>query len=122
MGGDMDLAGAVPTMSFEARVTPRRVKLAVALVILNLADVILTKGVLAHGGVELNPLMAGLMAGFAAPMGVKFVVSALAGGLLLACPPRSRMAEPAALTMVGVYIAIVSWNAALLGWLAVTAN
>jgi len=118
----MGLAGLLPGPEGSTRVTPRRVRLALVLVALNVADVLLTRAVLDRGGVELNPLMRGLMAGLAAPLGLKFAVAALAGLLLLACPPRSKLAEPAVLTLVGVYTAIVMWNASLLGWLAVTGN
>lgn len=100
----------------ESRITPRRVRFAAALVILNLADVVLTRLLLDRGAMEGNPLMKDLMAGFAAPLGVKFTVAALAGALLMCCPARSRIADPAAATVVGLYVAVVAWNASLLGW------
>lgn len=110
----MGLVGILPTPAGTTHIFQRRLHLALALVVLNAADVVLTRAVLDRGGIELNPLMRELMAGFAAPMGLKIAVSALAGGLLLACPPRSRLAEPAVLTILGVYCAIVIWNACLL--------
>ena len=118
----MALAGILPGPDGSTRVTPRRVQLALALVVLNASDVLLTRAVLDLHGVELNPVKRELMAGLAAPLGVKIAVSAIAGALLLACPPRSKIAEPAVITLVGVYTAIVIWNASLLLWLAVTGN
>lgn len=120
--GVLGLDPAVLTTGAGGRVTPRRVQLAVALMVLNVADVLLTRGVLARGGVELNPLMRNLMAGVAAPLALKVAVCAVAGVLLLCCPPRSRVAEPAAVVLVGVYVAIVAWNALLLLWVVVNGN
>lgn len=118
----MGLVAIVRASSPGSRVTPRRLQLAAWLVVLNLADVLLTRAVLDRGGIEVNPLMRGLMAGLAGPLGVKLAVSGIAGALLLACPPRSKLAEPAVLTLVGLYVAIVIWNASLLLWVVATGN
>lgn len=93
----------------------RRMYLAAAIVILNLCDVLLTRAVLDRGGIEGNPLMAGLMQGLAAPLGVKALVAGLVGILLLVSPVESKFAERAVVTVVGLYIAIVLWNSSLLG-------
>lgn len=116
--GDMGVAGIVPGGSAGERVTSRRVRLAASLVLLNTLDVLLTRGVLDRGGYEMNPLMRDLMVGLATPLALKVAVSALAGALLLACPARSRVAEPAANVVVGLYAVLVAWNAGLLAWLA----
>lgn len=90
--------------------TRERLQLAAALIALNVADVITTRAVLDRGGIEANPLMVGLMQGFAAPLLVKTVVAAIAGLLLLCCPPASRRAERATAAVIGLYMAIVVWN------------
>lgn len=95
-------------------VSTRRLVLAAALVVLNLLDVLLTRAVIAAGGVEANPLMAPLMGGLAAPLGLKAVVAGCAGLLLLLCPPRARVGESAVLGVVVLYCAIVVWNAGVL--------
>lgn len=99
------------------QVSLRRLQLALALVVLNLLDVVTTKAVLASGGIEANPLMAGMMAGLAAPLGLKALVAGIAGVLLICCPPEAKLAERGAATVAGIYLAIVTWNTALLGWL-----
>lgn len=100
--------------AFEPAASPRRVTLALALVMLNLADVALTKAVLHHGGVEANPVMAGLMEGLAAPIGLKFLVAGLAGLLLLCCPPQAKVGERAVVAVVALYGVIVVWNTVVL--------
>ncbi len=126
MAGGEQLAGAgstamrtlqVPLLSRPVSVT--RVQIAAALVVLNICDVILTKMVLSLGGMEGNPLMAGLMEGTAAPLGVKALFSAAAGLLLFLCPTESKLADRAALTVAGLYLGVVMWNASLLGYLLV---
>ena len=42
----------------------------------------------------------------------------IAGALLICCPPESRLAERAAATVAGLYLAIVVWNTGLLVLLA----
>ncbi len=95
----------------------RRIGLAVALIVLNLADVLTTRAVLASGGIEANPLMVGLMQGLAAPLLLKTAVASLAGLLLLCCPPASRRAERATAIVVGIYMAVVLWNLGVFGLL-----
>ena len=104
----------------DLRVPLSRCYLALSLVVLNVIDVVLTKGVLERGGVEANPLMQGLMAGVAAPIGLKAAIAGVAGLLLLLCPPESRLAGRAVATVAGLYLAIVLWNASLLGYLIST--
>ena len=101
--------GAVPV---------RRLWIAAAIVVLNLADVLLTRAVLANGGVEANPLMDELMQGLAAPLGLKAVIAGCAGILLLLCPPQAKLGERAAVAVVALYAVIVVWNSAVLAILA----
>lgn len=101
-----------------ATVAPRRLWLAAGIVVLNLVDVVLTKAVLHHGGVEANPVMAGLMGGVAAPLGLKMLVAGSAGILLLLCPPEAKLGERAVVAVVGLYSAIVVWNMVILTLLA----
>ena len=97
----------------------RRIYLASAILILNVCDVLLTRAVLDRGGVEGNPLMAGLMEGLAAPLGVKALGAVVVGILLLVSPAESKFAERAVVTVAGLYLGIVLWNASLLGILTV---
>lgn len=102
------------------RVTPSRIAMVLTLLVLNVADVLLTRAVIDRGGIEGNPLMRDLMSGLAAPLGVKVLLPLVAGGLLLCCPPRSRLAERAVLAVIGLYVLTVGWNAGLLVWLGIT--
>ncbi len=106
----------------DLRVPLSRCYLALSLVVLNVIDVLLTKAVLDRGGIEGNPLMQDLMAGFAAPIGVKAAVAAVAGLLLMMCPIESKLATRAVAGVAGLYLAIVVWNASLLGYLLVTGS
>lgn len=87
-----------------------RIWLAMSLLVLNICDVLTTRLVLTSGGVEVNPIMVGLMQGTAAPLMLKTVVSLIAGALLLAVPRASRRSEVAVACVVGLYLAIVLWN------------
>lgn len=100
-------------------VSMARVQIAAALVVLNICDVLLTKAILHLGGLEGNPLMGGLMEGTAAPLGVKTLFAASAGLLLFLCPAESRRADRAAATVAGLYLAVIIWNSALVGWLLI---
>lgn len=96
----------------------RRLNLAAAILVLNLCDVLLTRAVLDRGGVEGNPLMAGLMEGLAAPLGVKAIGAAVVGILLMISPIESKFAERAVVCVAGLYLGIVIWNTAMLGILS----
>lgn len=96
----------------------RRLYLAAAILVLNLCDVLLTRAVLDRGGVEGNPLMAGLMEGLAAPLGVKAIGAAVVGILLMISPVDSKFAERAVVCVAGLYLGIVMWNTAMLGVLS----
>ena len=113
-----DLGGVLGSLQLTATtVSARRLWLAGGVVVLNVADVLLTKAVLHHGGVEANPVMAGLMGGFAAPLGLKMVVAGLAGILLMLCPPDAKLGERAVVAVVALYSVIVVWNTVMLGLL-----
>jgi predicted Co/Zn/Cd cation transporter (cation efflux family) len=113
------MGGASGSLRFTDTTVPtRRLWLAAGVVLLNIADVLLTKAVLHHGGVEANPMMAGLMGGFAAPLGLKMVVAGVAGILLLLCPPDAKLGERAVTAVVALYSVIVVWNTVVLGLLA----
>lgn len=91
-----------------------RLQMGFALVLLNLADVMLTKILLHNGAAEANPLMAPIMPGTAAPIGAKTLVPGLAAILLVMCPSDSKLADRAVATVLGIYVAIVMWNCVLL--------
>jgi hypothetical protein len=110
----MALAPAlVDGFALGAHLTRRRLVLALSLMVLNAADVLATRAVLDRGGVEMNPLMRNLMEGLALPMGLKVLVAGTVGVLLLCCPPRSKVAEPAVAAVVAGYALIVVWNLSL---------
>ena len=112
------MSGATVALQMtDSTVSIRRLSLATCVVLLNVADVISTKAVLARGGIEGNPVMSDLMTGFAAPLGLKMMVAGVVGLLLMMCPPESRFAERAVTTVVGIYTAVVVWNMAILGLL-----
>lgn len=104
---------AVDGSALGARLTRRRLVLALSLMLLNAADVLSTRALLDRGGVEANPLMRSLMEGLALPMGLKVLVAGTVGALLLCCPPRSKIAEPAVAAVVAGYALVVGWNLAL---------
>ena len=109
------LSAAGPSADALRAIRVRRMWMAAGIVVLNALDVLLTRQVLARGGVEANPLMEGLMQGLAAPLGLKAVVAGLAGILLLRCPPRAPVGEAAAVVVLVLYGVIVLWNTAVLG-------
>jgi hypothetical protein len=119
---DDSVSGSSGTVLFPSGVlgeTPvRRLYLAAAVLVLNLCDVLLTRAVLDRGGVEGNPLMAGLMEGLAAPLGVKALGAVVVGILLMVSPVDSKFAERAVVCVAGLYLGIVIWNTAMLGILS----
>jgi len=81
----------------------------IALVLLNVLDVISTVAVLAAGGTESNPLMRPLIEGVWPAVLLKTVVLVLVAWLLHRCSDSRRIAVMMACT-AGWYIAVVSWN------------
>jgi hypothetical protein len=108
---------AVPFQVASDRRTQVRLTIGFAMVALNLFDLILTKIVLANGGIETNPLMQGIVGSDAAPWAVKALVPAAATAMLLFTPVHSRRGERLSAAVVGLYSAIVLWNTVLLGYL-----
>lgn len=108
---------AVPFQFASDRRTQVRLTIGFAMVALNLFDLMLTKIVLANGGIETNPLMQGIVGSDAAPWAVKALVPAAATAMLLFTPVHSRRGERLSAAVVGLYSAIVLWNTVLLGYL-----
>lgn len=108
---------AVPFQVASDRRTQVRLTIGFAMVALNLFDLMLTKIVLANGGIETNPLMQGIVGSDAAPWAVKALVPAAATAMLLFTPVHSRRGERLSAAVVGLYSAIVLWNTVLLGYL-----
>lgn len=108
---------ALPFQMASDRRTQVRLTIGFAMVALNLFDLMLTKIVLANGGVETNPLMQGIVGSDAAPWAVKALVPAAATAMLLFTPVHSRRGERLSAAVVGLYSAIVLWNTVLLGYL-----
>lgn len=88
----------------------RNLKLAILLLLLNVADVWTTHVILSNGGVEGNPLMAPLFEnyGFIGPLLLKTAVSVTI--LALAVRVESRRATLWIGSIVAAYIAVVAWN------------
>ena len=112
--------GSVVRIPVIGRLVPlMRLQMGLGLILLNIADVALTKAILHNGAIEANPLMAPMMSGTAAPFGTKTVIPAVAALLLVMCPVESRLANRAVATVLGLYVAIVAWNCAVLVHLVV---
>ena len=103
----------------EAAVTARvwrldqRWTLFVALVVLNLLDVLTTMWVLDRGGSETNPFIEPIVDSMWTVTALKAGVLAIVGLLLARC----RESRPIDLALVGVtgwYIAVVAWNVTVL--------
>lgn len=89
--------------------------LVLLLALLNVADVVTTHLVLAHGGAEGNPLMTALVSdGWVGPLLLKLVVCAWIACIVARCPGRSRLVTRGLTAVTGVYTAIIFWNVAVL--------
>ncbi len=108
---------AVPFSLVSDRRTQVRLTIGFAMVALNLFDLVLTKIVLANGGVETNPFMQGIVGSQAAPWALKALVPAVATAMLLFTPVTSRRGERLSAAVVGLYSAIVLWNTVLLAYI-----
>lgn len=91
----------------------QRWMLFVALVVLNIADVITTALVLSAGGVETNPFIKPIVDDMAMVSLLKAGVLAIVAALLVRCRD-SRIAEFALTLTTGWYVAVVGWNIAVL--------
>ena len=97
------------------RVDDSRWSVLAALTVLNVLDIISTAAVIAAGGDENNPLMRPLIDGIWAAVALKAVVLLSIAWLLTRCVDSRRVGlMPACAT--GWYIAVVSWNLAILGF------
>lgn len=92
----------------------RRMQLYWILWLLNAIDIVTTKLVLDRGGVEKNPVMKPLMEGLWGAVAIKVVVLGVIGVLITRCPPQSRRPDVALVLVTGWYLAVVSWNLAVL--------
>ena len=85
----------------------------VALVVLNVLDLITTAAVLDRGGSERNPLVKPIIDGIWDVALLKGMVLALIAVLLMRCP-ESRIARLALASTTGWYLAVVAWNSGIL--------
>lgn len=95
------------------RLVDGRWSLFAALVVLNLLDVVTTKLVLDRGGTERNPFVRPFAEGMWDITAMKVAVLAIVGSLLLRCR-GSRRVEVALAVTTGWYLAVVTWNLAVL--------
>ena len=86
------------------------IALSATLFVLNVADYFLTVRILELGGVEMNPLMAPIIATPFVPI-LKIVVVGLAC-VAFAALARSRLVVGFLMFVVGYYVMVVGWNAA----------
>ena len=99
----------------QAPVTDGRWNVLIALVVLNVLDLITTAAVIAAGGSENNPLMRPLMEDFWPAVLAKTTVLVLVAWLLSRCSYNRRVAVMMACT-TGWYTAVVSWNVTVLAF------
>lgn len=88
--------------------------MAVTILVLNLADVALTKAILAAGGVESNPIMQPVVDHPSYPILLKTFVALAVGILLLASPRESKLADRSVLAVIVAYVGVVAWNIGVL--------
>jgi len=111
------LAGADPggpVGAVDRSIPLSRWLLALGLVLVNVADVWITKLILLRGGVETNPVMRPIIDHPAAPILVKTLVAVAVGILLIASPPTSKFAGRAVGAVLLLYVVILGWNIGVL--------
>ena len=94
----------------------QRWSLFLALVVLNLLDVITTELVLRAGGHETNPLIQPFVDNVFAVAGLKAVALTVVGLLLARCRP-SKAIDLGLVITTGWYVAVVIWNTTVLSLL-----
>ena len=94
----------------------QRWALFVALVVLNVFDIVTTEAVLARGGRETNPILEPLVDSMLTVSMLKAVVLVIVGCLLLRCRP-SKLIDFALVITTGWYGAVVAWNVTVLALL-----
>ncbi len=78
--------------------------------LLNVADVVMTKAILARGGTEANPFVATFIDHPVSPLLVKGLLALGIGVLLVMSPLERRFVDWAVGGVVGVYSLVVCWN------------
>lgn len=104
----VNVAGAAPFS-----LSDERARLFIALVVLNVLDIITTVLVLDRGGVERNPFVEPIVHDIMAVSVLKAVVLGIVGFLLVRCRPSWRV-DVALTAATGWYLAVVMWNTAVL--------
>lgn len=84
--------------------------MALFLLLFNVADVLITKAILGHGGIEQNPVMKPIMDDRAMPLVVKTLVALFVGALLLRAPVPSKLADRAMGLVLVTYVLVLGWN------------
>ena len=109
-----DTEQTVNSLSAGPIVPLRRWLMAVSILVLNLADVVVTKAILRLGGTEANPIMAPIMEHPSYPVILKTVVALGVGALLLASPPQSKLADRSVFAVIVGYVVVMGWNFGIL--------
>lgn len=86
-----------------------RGRLFLALIALNLLDVVTTQVGLAHGAVERNPLMVGAVETVVGALAAKVACLLLALAIVVTAP-RSRLVDAGLAFCVCWYVGVVCWN------------
>jgi Domain of unknown function (DUF5658) len=92
----------------------RRWLMAVSMLLLNVMDVVVTKAIIRLGGIEANPIMAPIMDHPSYPLILKTIVALGVGGLLLASPVESKLADRAVFAVIVAYVVVMGWNFGIL--------
>ena len=88
--------------------------MAVALLVLNVIDVYLTKAILGRGGVESNPIMRPIIHDALSPIVLKTAISLGVAVLLLASPREAKWADRAVGVVLVAYTLVMGWNLGIL--------
>jgi hypothetical protein len=122
----IDLTGAEPVVTrrsalvdlreaVDGRVRDGRWGLLLLLAALQVLDVFTTHLVLANGGAEGNPIMQSIVSeGWGGPLVIKLAAIAFIAAIVAVCPERSLLVRRGLTAVTGIYVAIVTWNLAVL--------
>jgi hypothetical protein len=99
----------------DSRVRDGRWSLLILLAALQVLDVLTTHLVLANGGVEGNPIMQSIVSeGWGGALAIKLAAIGLIAAIVARCPERSPLVSRGLVAVTGIYVAIVTWNVAVL--------
>lgn len=92
----------------------RRWAMSLMLVVFNVADVLITRMIIARGGSEANPLMRGIISDLSSALFLKTLVAVSVAVLLLTCPRNAKIPDLAVGFVVVLYVVVMGWNLGIL--------